>query len=208
MLQRNLPIGTYNVSLPSVSRSIHWHRQRFLQWQRFVEARTHLPLSKNKKEPSLISRPNERMEEEITKLKEIVQKTQSTLIAARAVFPLDLFPDSITIDRKKITITHRRFFSLKQTVSVQHTDVTNVQAAIGPIFGSLVITSEHFINNTQTIHYLWKRDVIAIQELIQGMITAHREGVEMDDIDNKELVKLLTNLGCSDIGERASLPHV
>lgn len=143
--------------------------------------------------------------EAIQKLEGIVEKSHNVLCRARAVWPFDLFPDVITIDRKKLTVEHRSFFGVKQTVSVRHSDVTNVQAHVGPFFGSLIITSEHFINNIQKINYLPRGDVMKIQKLVQGMIIAHKEGVEMNGIDDKKLLKLLNELGDSESANRSSV---
>jgi len=137
--------------------------------------------------------------EAVEKLEDVVEKTQNILTQAKAIFPFDLFPDFITIDRKKITVVHRSFFGVQQTISVRHSDITNVQADVGPFVGSLTITSEHFINNIQTIKYLHRRDAVAIQRLIQGMIIAHKEGIEMNDIEDGKLMSLLNELGNSEV---------
>ncbi len=144
-------------------------------------------------------------EEAVHKLEGMVEKAQNVLCRARAIWPFDPFPDVITIDRKKITIEHRSFWGVKQTVSVRHSDITNVQAHVGPFFGSLIITSEHFINNIQTIRYLPRGDVLKVQRLLQGMIIAHKEGVERNDIDDKRLLKLLNELGESENPDRHTL---
>ena len=66
------------------------------------------------------------------------------------------------------------------------------------------MTSEHFINNTQTIKYLPKRDVLAIQQLAQGFIIASNEQIDLSDIDDDKLVKLLNQLGRQ--GSKKPLP--
>ncbi len=144
-------------------------------------------------------------EAEMQKLRNIVQKSQNILIESKSVFPFQLFPDTITIDRQKLTVVHRPFFAAKQTVSVPHSDVKNIEADIGPFFGSLTVTSEHFINNTQTIEYLPKRDALAIQQLVQGFISVQREGIDTSKIDDKTLVKMLDELGRGEATERPVL---
>lgn len=149
-----------------------------------------------KQEPS----PKEEAREE---LEEAVERGQNILIEASAVFPFDVFPDTIIIDRQKLTVVHKRFFSIaRQKVSVQLSDIKNVQAELGPLFGSLTFTSEHFINNTQTISYLPRKDVLAIQQMVQGFIVAHDEGVDLTQIDNDELKEKLNELGRGEPGER------
>lgn len=144
----------------------------------------------------------EKKERSVEQLEEAVEKGKNILLEATAVFPFDTFPDSITIDRQKLTVVHRRFFSSKQKVSVQLSDIKNVQADLGPIFGSLTFTSEHFINNTQTIRYLPRKDVLAIQQMVQGFIVAHQEGIDLGDIDDEELKKKLDELGRGEPSEQ------
>jgi hypothetical protein len=131
----------------------------------------------------------------VDKLKYMVEKSQTILMKASAIFPFDLFPDMITIDRQKLTIVHRTFFSQEQTVSVPLSDITNVQADVGPLFGSITVTSEHFMNNTQKINYLSRRDVLELQRVLQGMTMACKEGIDLSTIDEDDLMPLLEELG-------------
>ncbi len=131
----------------------------------------------------------------LDQLRGIVEMSHPTLAKASAIFPFDLFPDTLTIDRQKLTVVHRSFFNIEQTVCVQLADVTNIQANVGPFFGALTISSEHFINNTQTIKYVSRRNAIMIQHLLQGMIIAHKEHIDLNQIGDKELLRLLDDLG-------------
>jgi hypothetical protein len=157
--------------------------------------------------PKQSSKQPAKEEKAVEKLEGAVEKVQNILIEAHAVFPFDPLPDTITIDRQKLTVVHRNFFFVKQTVSVQHSDIKNVQAEVGPFLGSITVTSEHFINNTQTINYLPKKDALAIKQLIQGFITAHSEGVDLTDIDDDKLVELLNKLGRGESGEKVVKPR-
>ncbi|HVX56524.1 MAG TPA: hypothetical protein VHA37_02225 [Candidatus Saccharimonadales bacterium] len=138
----------------------------------------------------------------VDQLREEVKKADNILLKAQAVFPFDLFPDTITIDRQKLTLVRRRFLIDRQTLSVQLSDIKNVQATLGPLFGSITVISQNFANSTQTIRYLSRRDVIAIQRILQGFIVAHNEGVDMSDIDDDTLKQLLDRLGRGEPEER------
>jgi hypothetical protein len=137
------------------------------------------------------------------KLKYMVEKSQVVLMKASAVFPFDLFPDSITIDRQKLTFVHRNFFNQEKTVSVPLADISNVQADVGPLFGTITVTSEHFINNTQTIRYLTRKEVLELQRVLQGMTIAHKEGVDLSTVSEEELLPLLQQLGKGEVKKYA-----
>jgi hypothetical protein len=129
------------------------------------------------------------------KLESVVRESHTILVKARAIFPFQLFPDYINIDRHKLTIIHRQFWGIEQTVSVPIENIKNVEADFGPFFGSITITSDLFINNTQTVHFLLRHDAKTIQKLLQGAIVAQRETIDLNKIEVKQLRKLLIDLG-------------
>ncbi|HWT55519.1 MAG TPA: hypothetical protein VN031_00635 [Candidatus Microsaccharimonas sp.] len=129
------------------------------------------------------------------RLRSVVRESHTILIKARAVFPFQLFPDYLNIDRHKLTIIHRQFWGIEQTVSVPIENIKNVEADFGPFFGSITVTSDLFINNTQTVHFLWRHEAKNIQKLLQGAIVAQREGIDLSKIEIKQLRKMLVDLG-------------
>lgn len=132
---------------------------------------------------------------EAKKLESVVRESHTILVKAHAVFPFQPFPDYVNIDRHKLTIIHRQFWGIEQTVSVPIENIKNVEADFGPFFGSVTVTSDLFINNTQTVHFLWRHEAKMIQKLLQGAIVAQRENIDLNKIEVKKLRKLLIDLG-------------
>lgn len=132
---------------------------------------------------------------ETQKLADLAEGSRDNLFAAKTVFPFVLFADTIKIDRQKLTIVHNDFLGKSQTASTEIKNIMNIAADVGPLFGSITITSKHFQNNTQTIRYLRRRDVASIQRLLQGFIIAQRAKIDTDDIGKKQLLDLLNQLG-------------
>lgn len=130
-------------------------------------------------------------------LASFVQKSHEVLAAVKT-FPLpqNIFPDTIVLDRAKLTITTRSFFWNHQTISVRIEDILNVAVSTGPFFGSITV-SIRVMNSTD--HYeidgLWRRDAIFLKEIIEGYIIAHHNGVKTDDMGKEELVETLLELG-------------
>jgi hypothetical protein len=143
--------------------------------------------------------------DELEKLVDVVNTSLPVLMKSKAVFPFDLFPDTITIDRHKFTLVHRTFFFIQQTIGVKLSDINNVEGNIGPFFGSLVITSQHFKNNIQHINFLPRKDVIDMQQVLQGVIIANQEGVDFSAIDDEELIALLRKLGQGETNKTSDL---
>jgi len=132
---------------------------------------------------------------ETEKLISLAETSQDNLFVAKTVFPFILFADTIKIDRQKITIVHNDFFWKSQTASTEIKNIMNIEADMGPLFGSITITSKHFLNNTQTIKYLRRRDVTTVQRLLQGFMIAQRAKINTDSIDRGQLLTLLNGLG-------------
>lgn len=136
-------------------------------------------------------------------LKHIVKKSHEVLASARTVFPVTLFPDSIVVDRTKVSITKRDFFWTSNVISFQIEDVLNVSCAVGPLFGSLTIASrvmstiDHF-----QINYLWRSDAVFFKHLIQGHIIAKNNKLETDKLTRKEMIETLCELGTDSDGSR------
>lgn len=132
---------------------------------------------------------------ETEKLINLVEGSRDNLFVAKTIFPFILFSDTIKIDRQKITIVHNDFFGKAQTASTEIKNIMNIEASVGPLFGSITITSKHFLNNTQTIKYLKKHDIATAQRLLQGFLIAQRAKINTDGIDKRQLLGLLNDLG-------------
>lgn len=132
---------------------------------------------------------------ETEKLRSITQGSSDNLFVAKTIFPLVLFTDTIKIDRQKITIVHNDFLWQSNTASTEIKNIMNIEANMGPLFGSITITSKSFLNNTQTIKCLKRSDVVKAQRLLQGFIIAQRAEINTDDIHRERLIDLLNDLG-------------
>lgn len=135
------------------------------------------------------------MDKGTEKLYDVAIKAHDILLSANTVFPFILFPDTITIDREKVTIVHRPFFRMAKIVSVRIHDLLNVEADVGPFFGTVHLTSRYFLNNPESINYLWRSDAAKVQRLLQGYIIAQHEKIDCSKIPKEELCILLDDLG-------------
>ncbi|MFI5212671.1 MAG: hypothetical protein ACHQTE_01795 [Candidatus Saccharimonadales bacterium] len=133
----------------------------------------------------------------IAKLKGIVQRSRETLAGANTVIlPQNLFPDTVTIDRTRITIIKRTFFWSSSVISIGIDDVLNVSTSCGPLFGSLTISSR-VMNSTDhfQIDYFWRKDVINLKHIIQGYIMARQNNIATDQLTREQLIETLIELG-------------
>jgi hypothetical protein len=130
------------------------------------------------------------------KLKEIVQRSNEVICDARAVWPFDLFPNEITLDRTKVTIVERSFFWSKNTMSFRVEDILNVSVATGPRFGAITFASrvmssvDHF-----TVSFLWRGDALYLKTILQGYIIAQQNKINVAHLEHDSLIETLLELG-------------
>lgn len=129
-------------------------------------------------------------------LQQVVQQSHEVLCSANTVFPVKLFPDTVFVDRTKVTIIRRNFFWSSDVMSIRIEDVLNVSASVGPLFGSLTIASrvmstvDHF-----RINHFWRNDAINLKHVIQGYVIAQHNHLDTKHLSKDELVKTLVEIG-------------
>jgi hypothetical protein len=191
MSHSHIMLGKYAVLQYDISAQLaeyrHTQNEKRTFFARFARLRPHLTNRGEDRQTGFVS--------ETEKLTSLTEAAQDNLFVAKTVFPFILFADTIKIDRQKITIVHNDFFWKSQTASTEIKNIMNIEADVGPLFGSITVTSKHFLNNTQTIKYLRRSDVTAVQRLLQGFMIAQRAKINTDGIDKRQLLTLLNDLG-------------
>jgi hypothetical protein len=133
---------------------------------------------------------------ESNELAKVIDSSQEVLARAKTVFPLDLFPDTVTVDRSQVTITHHWFFFVGATSSIRIEDILNVEATVGPFFGSLTLSTRYFDSSrAHNIKRLWRWDAVRLQAIIQGMIVAAKKQIDTMALNKNELIDGLTKVG-------------
>jgi hypothetical protein len=129
------------------------------------------------------------------KLIDITEKAQDILFKADTIFPLTLFPDTIILDREKLTVATRYFFKTAKIVSVPISSISSAEVDVGPFFGSLHMASKYFVQNTYLVNFLSRSDAMKLGHLLQGFIISQEKSIDLTDIDKEDLLILLEDLG-------------
>lgn len=140
-------------------------------------------------EPRVMS-PDEARQE----LKEAIQGSSEVLASSTTAFKI--FPDTLTLDRAKLTVTKRTFFSTAEVVSIRIEDVLNVTAQVGPILGSIKIVSRVMsADKPYEIHGFWRNDAIKLKRVTQGYVIALQRQIDCSNLPTRELANMLEKLG-------------
>lgn len=135
------------------------------------------------------------VDKDIIELKKVVAHSREVLANAKTVLPF-LFPHEITLDRTKISIIKRNFFWSSNVVSVRIEDTLNVSASVGPLFGSITVTSRVMSSvDHYTLEHFWRSDAIKLKQIIQGYLIARQDGIHTDHLKCDELAETLHELG-------------
>ena len=129
-------------------------------------------------------------------LRTIVEKSHEVLAEATTIFPFKLFPDTVVVDRTKVTIIKRNFFWSEDVVSIRIEDVLNATSGVDLFFGSLNIASR-VMNSTDhyQIKFLWKKDAMHLKHLIQGYVIAQHNDIDVAHLSRDKLIETLCELG-------------
>jgi hypothetical protein len=141
-------------------------------------------------------------EKNTSDLADMTTQSHEVLFKASSVFPFNLFPDTVTIDREKVTFANRFFFRVAKINSTPIQDIQTIEAEVGPFFGTVKMTSKYFITesmtNPRTLTYLWREDALKIQHLIQGYVITHERKMDCSELNKDDLVMMLEDLGRGD----------
>lgn len=137
--------------------------------------------------------PQETREE----LREAIKGSQQVLATASTT--LTLFPDTVTVDRAKLTVTRRTFLQSAEVMSMRIEDILNVTATVGPFFGTIKVISR--VLNTEkpyAIGRFTRKDAIRLKRITQGYVIALQRNIDCSSLGTRELTKLLDQLGEDD----------
>lgn len=129
------------------------------------------------------------------KISEAIGHSQDILYIASTVFPFTLFPDTVAVDREKVTVVNRTFFRTAEIVSIRIHDVLNVTADVGPFFGAVRIQTRFFESDIHHIKFLRREDALRLKRLLQGYVIAAQKEIDCDSFTAEELTKLLNEIG-------------
>lgn len=132
----------------------------------------------------------------ISKFENLVKRNDTTtLLHIKSVKPLDFFPSNITIDINKINISKRDYFFSRHLHTIPVENIQDVFVEMTPFYATLKIIDKGFVENTIEVSYLKKREAKSARRIIQGLITAFKEGIDLASLPDEGLLKKLEVLG-------------
>lgn len=133
------------------------------------------------------------------KLEKLLDKSSNVLIKLSSIWPFDLFPKDIIVDTNKINIIYREFFFSERQRSILLKNVTDVFVDLDLWFASMKLIDRSYAENVLVIKYLPKADAIKARRIIQGLIVAVQNGIDLNTINSTELLSKIEELGKTNV---------
>lgn len=152
------------------------------------------PLNQESPPANDVEAPTMSPEQAREQITQAIEGSNEVLAAATTAF--QIFSDTLTIDRAKLTVTKRAFWKTAEVMSIRIEDVLNVTATVGPIFGSVKITSRVFnTDKPYVIDRFWRDDALRLKRITQGYVIALQRGIDCSSLPASELAHMLDSLG-------------
>lgn len=132
---------------------------------------------------------------EAERFDQIAKRAQRTIFATQSVFPLDLFPDKLIIDENKVDISLGKFIGSREVYSIPLQNINGARSNSSIIFAGIGIEVEGYNLNPPEIRHLWKRDAITARRIINGLVTAIKQEIDLSQLDLKSLREKLIDIG-------------
>lgn len=134
-------------------------------------------------------------EKEANKFRDVVKASRRILFQTKNVFPFDIFPDKLIIDENKIDIVFGTFIFSEEVFSIPYNRLSGATSSIGLFFGSISMEIQGYEENPPMLKWLWRQDSIKARRLINGLVTAHRQGIDLTKLDLTQAMDLVEEIG-------------
>ncbi len=127
-------------------------------------------------------------------LEDVIQKSKKVLFKSKSVFPFDWFPDELIIDPTKVIIVHKEFLSSGTMDTVYIKDIADVVIETGPYLATVNIVDISYGASKHYIKKLKKADALRAREIIEGLVTALKAGIDILKLPGENILSSISQL--------------
>lgn len=128
-------------------------------------------------------------------LQNLANGNNEVLCTIRSVYPFDFFPSTMVISKNKVDIIDMIFFFAKDYSSFMIPEIGRVEVSTNLFFSTIRIHGKTIDKELAKITHLWPADALKAQSIIQGLLIARAENVDMSQIDGRTVEQATQNLG-------------
>lgn len=128
-------------------------------------------------------------------LNDLTQRTEHVLMDIKTKRIFALSEEEITIDLSKVTIIFRKFLGGESVQTFLIKQIADVRADLGLFYGSLRISDMFNPAEHTVITHLSKDEAIEARRIIQGLVVAAQNGVDLTRLRDNNIKRKLIELG-------------
>jgi hypothetical protein len=133
------------------------------------------------------------------KLDNLIENSDRQLLRLTNSRLFNLRPDELIIDTTKVSVIFRQFLGSNQIKTIAIKDLTEVILEYAPIFATLKLRDARFDMDEDghllTIKHLSKNDAKRAYNILQGLLVAKKEDLEISQIYSEDLPQKIEELG-------------
>lgn len=129
------------------------------------------------------------------KLNQVVDNSNTVLFSAKTVFPFTFFPDEVIVSLNDISVVYNEFFFSNQIHSFSISRVGESVVTNSLLFSQLKLIDKYTYKVIATVDYLPKKEAIKIQKLVQGLVAATNENIDLTKVESENLASKIEELG-------------
>lgn len=145
------------------------------------------------------------VEENEKKFEKLISNSETVLLKIKAFWPFDLFPNEVTIDLNKVSVYYYEFFYSGENRSVLIKNIADASVQTGLFFATLKISTVFDRNtgatnpgsksNIITVEYLKRNEAIQAKRIINGLLIAMKENIDLTKMTKDEIKEKIEKLG-------------
>ena len=128
-------------------------------------------------------------------VEDLLERSNDIVFQAHSIFPLDIVPDHLIIDRSKVVVIFRELLGVYTEHTILLNEIRDVDTECDYFVGTLKILVSGPGVLWTTITNLRKRDTIKARDIINGLLIAQNEQCDLRFLNHDEMVHTLVELG-------------
>jgi len=124
-----------------------------------------------------------------------VNQESEVLCRVWSVFPFDFFPDEIVVEKSKVSFIKHFFFGTQEILTVSIHDVQAVNVETSPFFSSIKLLNRTPMIPEISIDNLRTSDAMKLQAVVQGLLIARKEDINVNDLPPDQTLRQVRKLG-------------
>jgi hypothetical protein len=134
---------------------------------------------------------------ELQKMSQLADENSQVICTIKSLFPFDLFPTVITVERTKVNVIRTLFIQSTQVQSILIEEIATIERTTSLFLSALKIHNKIPNRAPYLIKNLNKDQAAYVQKIIQGLMVSTAKNIDISTLSLQELVPELEKIGAA-----------